>query len=537
MHITLINPPTIACVTTMVQEAVPPLGLAYLTAAIRAAGFGVSVVDAVGEALGQQTIYSHSQRLLLRGLTTDEIIARIRPDTDAIGVSSMFSDAWCPTRDLIVALRRAFPKAVLILGGEHATACADYILDTCPAVDHIVRGEGEATIVSLLDALESGTSPSEITGVTTRTTALAKASGLMSIGTRKKKNPRIRNLDTIARPSWDDFPIEQYIAGGFNHGLRRGRSMPILASRGCPYQCTFCSSSRMWTTRWSVREASDVIDEMKGYIARFGVNDFTFYDLTAIISREWIVELCERMISEGLNVTWQLPSGTRSEAVDDELAALIFRAGCRNLNFAPESGSPTTLERIKKRVKIDRLSRSVKAAVDAGIEVKVNIIVGFPHETMKEVLETARFVSRMAALGAEAVSVYPFCAYPGSELFDELIASGKIRMDDTYFENLVFTDYGRVVSYSDHFDVPQIRALLFLLNASFYGTQLVTHTKRFSSMAYQVVTRQQSGKVSNAVEPMRQRQRVYREIVEAERAGGQRPVRHRVVENQGAPEP
>ena len=112
---------------------------------------------------------------------------------------------------------------------------------------------------------------------------------------------------------------------------------------GCPYQCTGCSNPKMWTTRWVAREPQKVLEEMKKYLREDAVDNFDFYDLTAIVKRAWIVEFCELVIASGLRFTWQLPSGTRSEAIDAEVSRLPYASGCRNLSYAPESGSKAVL--------------------------------------------------------------------------------------------------------------------------------------------------------------------------------------------------
>jgi len=184
-------------------------------------------------------------------LPFDEIVARIPSDTDVIGVSCMFSNAWYPTRDLLVAIRARLPQAWIVLGGEHATACASHVLETCAAVDACVLGEGEHTMLALLACLESGGEAAAVAGVAARRDGRVPRGGRDLV--KSLRGPRIAALDGIPRPAWDLFPIERYIAGQFNHGVVRGRTMPILASRGCPYQCTFCSSPAMWTTKWSAR--------------------------------------------------------------------------------------------------------------------------------------------------------------------------------------------------------------------------------------------------------------------------------------------
>ncbi len=157
--------------------------------------------------------------------------------------------------------------------------------------------------------------------------------------------------------------------------------MPMLATRGCPYECTFCSNPEMWTTRWIARNPTKVLDEMQLYQERYGATNFDFYDLTAIVKRSWIIEFTQMILDRKMQFTWQLPSGTRSEAIDGEVSRLLYESGCRNMSYAPESGSPEVLKRIKKVVKLDRLEKSVRGAVNSKLNVKLNIIMGFPNES------------------------------------------------------------------------------------------------------------------------------------------------------------
>jgi anaerobic magnesium-protoporphyrin IX monomethyl ester cyclase len=228
--------------------------------------------------------------------------------------------------------------------------------------------------------------------------------------------------------------------------------VPILASRGCPFECTFCSSPQMWTTKWQARPVDDVIEEMRYYITNYGAQNFDLYDLTAIVKKDWVVDFCKKILANGWKITWQMPSGTRSEALDAESLTLMFQSGQKNISYAPETGSPTTLKRIKKKVILERMATSIKAALKAGINVKLNIIMGFPHEGVKECFETVRFLVWMAFIGVHDAYIACFSPYPGSELYAELQAAGKIKsMDSDYFLMLTsYSDLRYSYSYSPH---------------------------------------------------------------------------------------
>ncbi len=478
-RICLVQPSTLTSADAYGLDVVPPLGLAYIASSLKGAGHHVTFVDGVGEALER---YGRSERyegLLIHGLTIAEVVERLDPQAHVVGISSMFSNQWLFIRDLLNEIRRVYPNKLVIMGGEHVTACAEYIIDTCASVDVCVLGEGEETVVDLVDAYMSGRSLGEVPGIVYREGGKAL---------RTTRRGRVRNLDDIPEPDWSIVPIERYIENGVTYGANLGRSIPLLASRGCPFQCTFCSSPQMWTTLWAARKPELVVAEMKKYKAQYNVTNFDFYDLTAIVRKQWIADFCNLLIKEELNVTWQLASGTRSEAIDDEITPLLFKAGCRLVIYAPESGSPDELARIKKKVKIDRMVGSMKAAHRAGIETKGNMIFGMLGMTWKDVFHSYKFIARMALVGVTNVAGYPFSPYPGSEDFAKLTASGRAKLSDEYFMSLLMLCRNlhtkNTVSYNEHFNsrtLAMICSGAFLL---FYGVSFAVRPWRPFQIAY-----------------------------------------------------
>jgi len=209
--------------------------------------------------------------------------------------------------------------------------------------------------------------------------------------------------------------------------------MPIMASRGCPYRCTFCSNPNMWTTRYILRGVDELIAEIKHYIARYNITALQFYDLTAITKKRWTVEFCTRLIEEGIDLNWSLPSGTRSEALDKDTLSLLKRTGCNYLVYAPESGSPETLKLIKKRIDLKEFTQSVLEAKRQKLTLRTNLIIGFPHERRRDMLRTIRYGLYLAIRGVDEVSINIFSPYPGTEIFRGLMETSAVRLDDDYF--------------------------------------------------------------------------------------------------------
>ncbi len=406
-----------------------PLGPAYLAAVLEKAGYRAGIIDAVGEDIFNIRP-SADGTCNVQGLGAEAILERIDPDIGVLGVSMMFSQEWVLHREFIRAAREAFPDVIIVGGGEHGTALPEYVLRDCPEIDYLVLGEGELTFLELVHHLFTGEDPRAVGGV-----AHIDEAGKFVINGLSR---RIGQIDRLPRPAWHLCGVENYFIDNWTMGISMGRNMPILATRGCPYQCTFCSNPTMWTTRYLMREPAEVVDEIEDLIADHGANSIDFFDLTAIVKKEWILAFCAEIERRGVDVAWQLPSGTRSEALDAETLAAIKRTGCRLLVYSPESGSPTTLEKVKKKIKLERAIASMREAVRVGHTVKLNFVIGFPHETLREVRQTLAFAWRMAVVGVDDCNISVYTPYPGSELFQQLRADEIIgELDDAYFNSLL----------------------------------------------------------------------------------------------------
>src|SRR5579862_402518 len=253
-RVTLIRPPTVTFPQAMVgTPASPSLALAVLAAFLKRHGYPVTAIDAQGDALDQYTRLENGPHRI-HGLTAEQIVARIPPDTGLIGVSCMFSNEWIYHRRVIDLVAKHFPGVPIVVGGEHATAAAEYVLRSCPGVVACAIGEGEETLLALAQALEAGADLESVSGLVVRDD---EGESAFHTGTRT----RVRALDEMPWPDWDAVPLREYLDRGFGHGVGHGRNMPMLASRGCPYKCTFCSNPQMWGTLWNVRSAADVVAE------------------------------------------------------------------------------------------------------------------------------------------------------------------------------------------------------------------------------------------------------------------------------------
>ncbi len=469
MKVCLIRPPQLVTNDSIGNKAAAPLGIAFLGAIAEKNGFDVTLIDAIAQ--NPLRLEPFLSDVYINGESKQSIVELIPDDVSVIGFSLMFTMNWLYDRSLIQFVKNHFPKAVIIAGGEHITALPEYSIKQAP-IDICVVGEGEITFIDLLNCLQNSKPLHSVDGI------LYQENGVVVSTTARKRQT---DISRFPWPAWHLLPVSSYFNYGMVFGVDRGNCLPVMASRGCPYRCTFCSSPNMWGTRYVLRTPVDVADEMEFLRDKYKVQNVDFYDLTAIVKRDWIIELCKELIKRDLNVTWQLPSGTRSETIDEEVASLMYKSGCRNVTYAPESGSTQILKSILKQVKLENLLLSAKHSVKQNLNVKVNIIIGLPNETHLDVLKTLWFLVRCSLIGVHDTSPGLFYPYPGSKLFMDLVNSGKISLqDDSYFMRLIFTDsVGRNYTYNEKMSIYWIRFYQLMIVFVFYGSNYLFRPIRF----------------------------------------------------------
>ncbi len=467
MRIQLIHPPVYLNVhaLTALRPSIP-LGLAYIAAVLERAGHAVSVIDAVAEAPERVTAVGPLHRL---GLSPEEIAARVRPDTEVLGITNTWSFSWPLVREIIQVLKERHPEKPIIGGGEHFTGLSELSLASAP-LDYIVLGEGEETAVELVRLLERGaTDPGEMAGVAFRRNGAI---------VQNPRRARIRAVDDLPWPAWHLFDLAAYNEHSLLAGVKAGFTVPILATRGCPYQCTYCSASGMWTNRWFPRDPVAVVDEIAHYVSKYGASNFPFQDLTAIVRREWVVAFCQEIIRRGLKIVWQFPSGTRCEVIDDEVAELLSRSGGRHLAFAPESGSERTRQLIKKRMTEAALFGAVGASVRHKLNITVFFVIGFPHDTRADLDETLRCARLLARKGIDDIAIGFYFPIPNTELYRYLVERGRIDYSDRCLMTPIFANDEKLRAennYCENLTHKELTRAKYRLLLNFYGLSFLYH--------------------------------------------------------------
>jgi radical SAM superfamily enzyme YgiQ (UPF0313 family) len=375
VRIALVNPPILKGVYR--HQLYLPIGLAYLAAVLEAKGHDVTVIDCPADNV------SHDQ--LRERLASHEPLI--------VGITSMTPTIQSALQSARVA-KEACPNATTILGGSHATFMDEQVLSEESAVDVVVRSEGEQTIVELAQLSDSKGLP-KIDGITFRNEKQI---------VRTPNRPFIQKLDELPRPAYKYFPLEKYRL--FGRAI-----LPIITSRGCPFQCSFCVTSRMFGRAFRARSPKNVVDELEWLRDAHGAEAFTFYDDTLTFDKKRILEICQEIKNRKIGIPWDCQ--TRVDQISKEILAKMREANCQQVFFGVESGCQQMLNAMNKRTSIEQNEKAIKWAKELGLFVAVPVIIGYPGETWDTLRQTLDFLQRMKPDDAYICMATP---YPGTEL-------------------------------------------------------------------------------------------------------------------------
>lgn len=384
-HVTLVNPPY----PSGAPEAIfIPLGIGYLAAVLENNGYTVDVIDC-------QVLKPTCEEL-------EGELTRLQPDI--VGVTSA-TLTYEPALEIVRTAKRACPNCLTMLGGPHVTVMDEETLSESPEVDIVVRGEGEQTVLELAHLVSNSNMKNlgEVAGVTFR------KNGQIF---RTHDRSFIQNIDTLPYPALKHFQLSKYRVFGKTY-------LPIITSRGCPFQCTFCLSSRMCGRSFRVRSPRKVVDELEWLKDTYGAEAFAFYDDTFTFDRKRVLEICEEMKKRNVDLPWDCR--TRVDQVSKEVLVKMRDANCQLIHFGVESGSQKMLDAMKKGTTVEQNEKAIKLTKEVGISVAISVIVGYPGETVDMFNKTLDFIRRTEP---DYVYMCEAVPYPGTELYKLLKDSG-----------------------------------------------------------------------------------------------------------------
>lgn len=380
----------IRSVTTRAVAGLWPMpGLLAIGAALRRAGHEVRILEG----------HFHTHEQLLRE------VAAWKPDL--LGLYSV-TLMWDRATKLLREAKRVYPPVFTVAGGPAPTGFRSGSLDET-ALDAVVYGEGDVTIVKLAERVAAGSDLDGVEGCIWRD------------GDRIVENPPrepIADLDTLPFPAHDLVAHYPY-RPSYGQVLRLP-ALQVISSRGCANQCIFCFKTIGNATRF--RSPRNVVDEIERYVKEYGAREIKFWDEQFMLDHERVMGICEEILRRDLTIVFWCTG--RVDTVDEDLLRMMKRAGCWCISYGLESGVEKNLRALHKNTTVEQGREAVLMTHRAGIESMGTYVFGIPGETYQESLETIRFA---CSLDHFYVEFFPLTPFPGTELYDNVDHYGRIN--------------------------------------------------------------------------------------------------------------
>jgi anaerobic magnesium-protoporphyrin IX monomethyl ester cyclase len=385
-----------------------PMGLGLVVAAIKSrTTFDISVMDNY-----------------IPGVSFSDILETVRTTRpDIILLTSFLGNyQYGFIKSAIDSFKKLSPGSVIIIGGPMASCIPDLLLEKS-LVDIVVIGEGEATIIDLLDRLKKGQPLDACTGIAYRD------SGGRIVTTQSR--PRIKQLSEFPHPAYELFNTKQYA----DYVKHTGRCWEMSTSRGCYAKCTYCRLT--FGSKISFRPYDHILNEMRFIIENYQISRFNFVDDNFLNSSRQVHEFVEAL--SGFEYPIQFRFQGRADKLTPTLAKMLVDVGCFDISMGIESGSQRLLDSMKKCLDIRAAAENIKGILEFGVSVHATFIVGMPDEDSESIASTIEFIRYTGLPYVAAGILTPF---PDTEIYTLAKAKGLVLDDDTYCMSM-----GRVYDY------------------------------------------------------------------------------------------
>jgi radical SAM superfamily enzyme YgiQ (UPF0313 family) len=378
------------------QSPLFPFGIAYIASYLKKKGYAVNILD----------IYANQ-------LKPDEVFKQIdRFNFDFIGISALVTQfeyvKWFATQ-----LKQRY-NVPIILGNGLGTHSYKLVLREIPAIDLCVRGEGEITFEEIVD---NWPTISNINGISYR-----DQNGEM-ITNPEREN--FCNIDELPHPAYELFDMNLYIntkfyeTGNFNIRSQYDdkKVLPILSSRGCPYNCNFCGKILNGAR---LRKIDNIINEMTFLQEKYHIDGFHFIDELVVVNNNRAKALSSAI--KPLNILWDCQG--RVNTVDEETLRIMKDSGCVAIGYGIESGSQKILDNMNKKISVEQIKYAMTASKKVELDVKVQLIFGYPGETIETLEETVNLFKEIKNPGRTFTFI---CPLPGTQLYEYALNNGYIQ--------------------------------------------------------------------------------------------------------------
>lgn len=395
MKITFINPPQTNSKYKFLGVVAPSLGIGYMAAVLEKHGYDVDVLDASALELTYDEI-------------GEEIIKR-NPDVVSISALTPTIGVALDTADKVKQVK---PDTVVVLGGYHPTFEYESVLEE-ESVDIVVRGEGEYTLLELVQFIESGWDLADVCGL-----AFHDKDDDKLIVTPDR--PIITDLDELPFPAFHLFPMEKYKILNISTNVAT-----IITTRGCPMQCSFCSSAALHGHHLRRRSPQNVVDEIEIRLKEQNIDTIAFMDDTFTLNKKFVREFCHEIQRRNLKFWWGCTS--RVDTLDEEILQLMKDCGCITIFIGVESADQQMLEKMNKNITVSKTENAFRLARKVGIRTIASCVIGMPEDTKKSINQTIAFVKKLNPNYALYSLATP---YPGTRFYNETFKKNLIQIKD-----------------------------------------------------------------------------------------------------------
>jgi len=376
-----------------------PLNLAYLASYLRykKPNIKIKVLDCEGLGLHYEQIR--------------EEIKKISPDVVAITAPT---PAFAQVLEVCRLIKNISKNIITVVGGPHPTALPQETVRE-KNIDIAVIGEGEVTFYELIKAIDKKNNLSEVAGI------FFKNKRGKAIETAKRE--LVKDLDSLPYPARDLFPLHLYFPPPTKR-MSDKKAGNMITSRGCCYRCTYCMASFIWQRKVRFRSNKNVLDEIEECKNKYGIGEFNFHDELFTINKKRTIEFCHEIEKRKLDIAWVCMC--RVDYLDSETLRAMKRAGCKKIMFGFESGSQMILDKMKKRVALEKAEEAVQLVRKAGIKSAGNFMFGNIGETEGTIRDSIDLAKK---LNTDTMAFFIASPYPGTEFYDTAKKEGYFRKD------------------------------------------------------------------------------------------------------------
>lgn len=386
----------------------PPLGLLSLAAFLRNKGHQVFLIDALNLGISPEKVV--------------EKVKAIGPDFVGITATTSFIAS---AHECAQEIKKHCGKVTTIIGGSHISAMPVQTIEEFPAFDLGVVGEGEETLLELLE--DSISNYHQIAGIVFRDQGRPVMTG---------KRAQIRDLDQLPFPALDLLEGFPDLYQPTPNNYQKKPVVSLVTSRGCPFSCTFCDQS-VFGHRVRAFSPQYVVRMIQFYQERYGIREVSFYDDLFTFNKQRLVEFVNELAQTGIQVSWSCES--RIDTVSDDSLRIMKESGCWQISYGIETGSQRILDYFNKRITVADIEKAVRLTHQRGMRIRAYLIVGSPPEDRESIAETKALIRR---LPLDDLHISFFAPIPGSKAFKDIIGDQVVQWKDMDLYRVGYTPPG-----------------------------------------------------------------------------------------------